>query len=375
MNNSYLGQSPVFGDFPFQILTGDGTTTYTLTYNVSSENGMLVFLNGAVQRPGIDFTASGNVIVFSEAIPAGIQIFTYGMGLPKTVISTGESIANAVPLFSVQWWPSRTDIPAGYVPADGQELPRNLYPDASEGVLAGRVPVTTDTNWISDNKQRGKYTTGNGTTTFRVPDYNGKSAGSLGATFLRGDGVRSSGDDGTIQLDELKSHVHTNGFTSQVQAGSGGSYWAGLTASNTGATGGTETRPLNVTGCWIIKLFGSVVNVGGADVSQLASDYSGISSRLVNIEDAFDFNSLTGNGYQKLPGGLIIQWGVVPEGISPLPISFPNGTFSASAVFDAIDVTAASNISAFFPSNSQIAIYKGGTAVDPLNFKFIAIGH
>lgn len=85
--NNYLGQSPVFGDFPFQILSGDGTPSYTLTYKVSNENGMLVFLNGAIQRPGIDYTAGGTSLVFSESIPIGVQIFTYGMGLPKSTLA------------------------------------------------------------------------------------------------------------------------------------------------------------------------------------------------------------------------------------------------------------------------------------------------
>ena len=85
--NSYFGQAPVFGDFPSQVITSTGTTIYNLDFKVSSENGVLVFLNGAVQRPGIDFTASGNVITFSEVVPVGVQIFVYGMGLPKSTLA------------------------------------------------------------------------------------------------------------------------------------------------------------------------------------------------------------------------------------------------------------------------------------------------
>ena len=45
--------------------------------------------------------------------------------------------------------------------------------------------------------------------------------------------------------------------------------------------------------------------------------------------------NLSGNGYQKLPGGLIIQWGASPTSTAnvaqsfTLPISFPNAGFSA----------------------------------------------
>lgn len=46
--------------------------------------------------------------------------------------------------------------------------------------------------------------------------------------------------------------------------------------------------------------------------------------------------SLTGNGYQKLPGGLIFQWGTNAIGTSAtpivLPITFPNAALGACAV-------------------------------------------
>lgn len=96
--SSYLGQAPVFGDFPSQVLTGNGGASYTLNYQVPNENGMLVFLNGAVQRPGVDFAASGNNLVFSEGVASGVQIFTYGMGLPKSMLSTSAGSINTAQL-------------------------------------------------------------------------------------------------------------------------------------------------------------------------------------------------------------------------------------------------------------------------------------
>jgi len=45
--------------------------------------------------------------------------------------------------------------------------------------------------------------------------------------------------------------------------------------------------------------------------------------------------SLTGNGYVKLPGGLIVQWGLDPGGAGDhdivFPIPFPNALLSVSA--------------------------------------------
>ena len=100
MSNSYLGQSPVFGDFPSHILTGDGTAAYTLNFKSSGTNGVLVFLNGAVQRPGIDFSVVGDQLTFQENVAIGVQIFVYGMGLPKSSLapsmgSVSEDILDA----------------------------------------------------------------------------------------------------------------------------------------------------------------------------------------------------------------------------------------------------------------------------------------
>lgn len=226
----------------------------------------------------------------------------------------GGGGGDASPLFSVMWWPQRAAIPAGYVAADGQTLSRATYPDAWAGITAGNVPTVADATWISTPTERGKFTTGDGSTTFRLPDYNGKSAGSLGAVFLRGDGTLSAEIAGVIQRDALQDHVHpvrTGAGSAAVTPGTGqGVASLGTPTSNGDVTAdnrydnlgndntsyiglagllpanrtASETRTLNVTGCWVIKLFGAVVNVGSADAAQLASDYANLASRVSTLE-------------------------------------------------------------------------------------------
>lgn len=55
-------------------------------------------------------------------------------------------------------------------------------------------------------------------------------------------------------------------------------------------------------------------------------------------------NSLSANGYQKLPSGLIIQWGTVSvssavtgttgEGVVTFPVAFPNAALSVTASYE-----------------------------------------
>lgn len=236
----------------------------------------------------------------------------------------------AVPLFAVQWWPSRASIPAGYAPADGQALPRATFPDAWAGILAGNVPTVAEATWQSTAAERGKYTSGDGASTFRLPDYNGKAAGSLGAVFLRGDGTLSAAVAGAIQLDEIRKHRHPqyeydSGDSTPIPDGSFAYDLNANIATGYGRTaligyaGGAETRPLNVTGCWIVKLFGAVNNPGSADAAQLATDYAALAAR-VSILEQLPFISgqqvITAGGALTIPHGLGVRpLSVVMDGV------------------------------------------------------------
>ncbi len=264
-------------------------------------------------------------------------------------VNTALGKAAGLPLLFPLWCPNRAAIPAGYAPADGQALSRSLYPDAWAGIAAGNVPVATDAAWLATPTERGKFTTGDGASTFRLPDYNGKSVGSLGAVFMRGDGALSAGTDGMIQGDAIRNIVGEycdDIFRRSSRAT--GPFVEGTQVTTTGAGGSTgasyslkfdasrqvptapENRPLNVTGCWVIRLFGAVVNPGAADAAQLATEVSKLGSDKVPFAAFLGVNqSLATSGYQKLPGGLILQWGgggstATADYPVTFPVAFPN---------------------------------------------------
>ncbi|MBE5527447.1 hypothetical protein A9J41_00760 [Laribacter hongkongensis] len=205
--------------------------------------------------------------------------------------------AGGDPLLWPRTSPSRTHIQAGYAPLDGQELSRALYPDAWAAIQAGAVPVVTEAEWQADPLKRGSYTYGNGTTTFRMPDWNGKSAGSKGAVFVRGDGALSAGTPGLIQGDAIKSHAITimgpgfpgstsapttvavnNAKATGFQASDNTSVLVDVIETSGGTepyaryVGDSETRPVAVAGVWVCRLFGAVINPGTVDAAQLATE-------------------------------------------------------------------------------------------------------
>ena len=85
---------------------------------------------------------------------------------------------------------SRAFIPAFEVFSDGQLLNRADYPDL--WAYAQLLSPISDSLWLEDPYQRGRYSTGDGSTTFRVPDRNGIQPNSLPALYGRGDGGASA---------------------------------------------------------------------------------------------------------------------------------------------------------------------------------------
>lgn len=210
-----------------------------------------------------------------------------------------------LPLFTTLWWPNRNSIPAGFVAADGQELPMLTYLDAANAIANGVVPTTTNDDWLNNPIKRGCYVATSRVGFFRMPDYNGSYADSLGSLFLRGG--NGSLSDGVIQKDAVGNAQVPISVTS-IAKGLEAIYWDSKTrlaaafhqskdgwnnielawniqnAINVVNMGATETRPINITGCWIVRLFGAVTEIAKADAQQLATDYANMAARISILE-------------------------------------------------------------------------------------------
>lgn len=87
---------------------------------------------------------------------------------------------------------SRAYIQPYEVVSDGQLLNRADWPEL--WAYAQMLGPISDADWLADPRKRGKYSSGNGTTTFRVPDRNGVQAGSIKSLYARGDGGNPAGN-------------------------------------------------------------------------------------------------------------------------------------------------------------------------------------
>nr|WP_313036571.1 phage tail protein [Achromobacter ruhlandii] len=240
--------------------------------------------------PAINLPAAEDSIPLSQkGQPGGVATLDTGGKVPAGQL---PPIPTGPPAGSVAWWPLRSSIPAGQIPADGQTISRATFPDLAAMVAAGTVPVVSEADWQAYPLKRGSYTLGDGSTTIRVPDLNGKSAGAAGALFLRGDGTRSVETNGLIQPSQNASHTHPsangssfvlggNSGVAAASVGTGSAVWGA--AGITGTSGGDEARPVNATGVWTIQAFGAVTNPGSADAAQLATDYAALNAAFQSV--------------------------------------------------------------------------------------------
>ncbi|MCB5325051.1 phage tail protein, partial [Yersinia intermedia] len=248
--------------------------------------------------------------------------------------------SGGLPLLFSWWEENRDHIPDGTAPRDGQELSRALFPDAWAEAQAKGL-VITEAEWQADPLKRMRWSSGNGTTTFRLPDENGKSPGSVGAPVRRGDGAKSNGVTGTIQMDAIRNITGRIGINNTVglvdsaastaSASASGALYQNKERTNItgGAPGGTyanaadvgfdasksigvlvsnENRMLNATGCYVIKLAGAAFNEGQINALELSTQITLLTTRITTLE--------AHNKYIVL----------YPDGTESSPYNFPSNT-------------------------------------------------
>lgn len=264
-----------------------------------------------VNRTGInaDITQMTQKVTFTQAptVPDAAQPYD-AVNLRQLQAAGGGGGANISGVMNnfigaVEWFNgSRAALPAGYIAADGQTLTRtdskvkDLWAAVSSGLLAS-VSEYDWINGISDQYgahpgiHRGKYSLGDGSTNFRIPDLNGMQSGSVSSPFLRGAGVGSgevgrvyengapnitgqfglpTGDIGgawqpivnwdkaigPLQENVPSEFAPSKGVTVPNQS-IGVKFDASRASASYGRDGTVEVRPNSAVGIWIIRANGS----------------------------------------------------------------------------------------------------------------------
>lgn len=292
-------------------LTGNADTATALK---TARNIGGVSFNGTanINLPGVNETGNQNTTGNADTATKLLTARKFnGISFDGTKdIDIGDPIG--LFLGGVQWFNgARAKVPDGYLTADGQLLSRATYPDLWAAINATYAPVT-DAVWLASSTKRACFSTGDGTTTFRMPDLNGFQTGSSKGLFLRGDGngvianeTVSSGSvlsdairnisgsylygldsDGTINnpgvatgvfnLNETSERDTINNLSVTAHAQANSWYRLNFNASNVVPTA-NENRPVSAVGVWIIRAIGKTTPqpANGSPATLLANTFNG----------------------------------------------------------------------------------------------------
>lgn len=211
-------------------------TSGQTTVNIGYTPGYVdVFLNGFKLTNGVDFTASdGSVITLTDACAAGdvldvvafsifslADIYTQSQSDLRYYVGPGSVTFRAV-----------NSVPTGWLKANGAAISRTTYVDLYNAIGTA-------------------YGTGDGSTTFNIPDLRGE--------FLRGwddsRGVDSGRALGSAQSAMIGPHTHTQTVDNIYASGTGrsGPSSTGSQYGNISTSTGTDTRPRNIALLALIK--------------------------------------------------------------------------------------------------------------------------
>jgi hypothetical protein len=185
-------------------------------------------------------------------------------------------------------------------------------------------------------------------------------------------------------------------ITQWQQAGGMFIYDASFSSTIGGYPKGAVLQKANLSGMWLSTVENNITNpdTGGAgwisaNVQSFNTRTGAVTLTSADVTTALTYtpvnpnefpNSLTANGYQKMPGGMIMQWGVIGT-ISPnssitlsYPIAFPNAVLSVS-IGSGSTVAGVPGVNWQFISGSQLKFWNQSSSLVTQIGTYIAIGH
>lgn len=252
---------------------------YDSNNNFITSSGLLPAATTYFEKVDVKFTGTPGS-AYKARIVDTTTPFTTGIPFYLDDLYIGEEVANAaanVPQFeSGMIMPYvRSSCPDGWLSADGSAVSRSEY-----AALFGHISTT--------------YGSGDGSTTFNLPDYRG--------VFFRGAGTNGTystfagGSVGTYSADSVKNHQHPFS-SSSGSAASNGDHYHGYSVTFEAVPG--AYLPGATAGLWLLGSGG--VNVGNSNTS------AGTHSHNVSVSGTTD-NQTGGSSTETKPASYSVLY-------------------------------------------------------------------
>ena len=293
-------------------LTVTGTTTTVNSTNLAVKDN-LIELNSGETGSGVSLGTAGIKVNRGDALPYLIQfdeaddMFKVGeQGNLETIASqeyVDEKIKSNGGGISVgyEYFTMNPNIPTGWLPLFGGEYSREAYKDLWAWVQTQTGYLITEAEWqekaTANEGNVPFYSTGDGSTTFRVP--------SLKCHVQGANGVEKVGSYLAAGLPNIEGYVANLGLNSnEAKADYSGAFVPSASTNDYGDSsrgnpktnlafdasasnsiyGNSDTvQPPSIVGMWLVKAFGTVSNVGNQDIADVSAGLTRLETEVVPI--------------------------------------------------------------------------------------------
>ena len=337
--------------------------------------------NASDARNNLDVHSKAEVLALVQTGGAGEVLSIESGGTGGTTVEEARAnldvyskseVASRVglPIGNIRWFNgSRSQIEDGEIALDGTTvLKRADYPELWAYIQAYQH-VITDAEWVATPLKRSAFSSGDGSTTFRLADMNGKYTNSLRSPVLRGDGYYPSGIALGDAIREIEGHTNYMSYVDSPESqfegkpSLSGAFYAGAvkgytvqgaawTNPNSGNSQkplafkaslvvptANENRPNSIFGVYVIKAMGvtqAKPNEGQYPTLTGGNTWNGGQSMTdLTVSGGFNANiKPLLNATGSLPIYALRTWGVI-KGTSN-PASLVTGVNVASVIDDGI---------------------------------------
>lgn len=248
-----------------------------------------------------------------------------------------------------EYFTMNPNIPAGSLPLQGGLYSRLAYPDLWEWVQKQTGYLKAESEWqelaASNSGNVPFYSSGDGSTTFRVPalkcwvrgaDSISEVGGYLavGLPNLTGTTKAAYGvNNQTTNVGALQTDIYTIGSANGRQDGGNGSDGEPIQSAiltfnaskSNSIYGPSDTvQPKSIVGMWLVKAYGTVTNVGSTDVTNISTGLAQAETRISALENhgagATVVESYRNDTqwYRVWSDGWVEQGGYLTEALMPL---------------------------------------------------------